>query len=135
MAYTIAGVVINSEGRYLLVQERKPECYGQWNWPAGNVDDGETVEQAAIREAKEETGFNVELSKKIGEWFDEDAGRTRVLFSAKSFDGQLTIKDDEILGAAWLTSQEIIALGESMRSRDWTAGLAQNNFVQVKDDE
>lgn len=119
MAHTIAGVVICDRGRYLLVQENLEKCYGQWNWPAGYVDDGETAEQAAVREVKEEVGLDVKLSEKAGEWFDADVGRTRVLFFVDRFSGEMTIQNSEILGAAWFTASEIIAIRDSLRVQDW----------------
>lgn len=121
MGHAIAGVVIEERGRYLMVQERQEKCYGQWNWPAGHVDEGETYEQTAIREAKEEVGIDIELGEKIGEWVDRDGDRTRVLFAAKRTEGDISIKNDEILGAAWLTREQIVALSDSMRVRDWTS--------------
>src|SRR5437870_12385905 len=58
----IAGVVLRDEqGRYLLVQEKKAHVYGLWNWPAGHVDEGEELTQAAIRETKEEVGLEVKI--------------------------------------------------------------------------
>lgn len=64
LAGVVAGCVIKKDGNYLLVQERQPKVYGKWNLPAGHVDKDETIEQAAVREAKEETGYEVELIKK-----------------------------------------------------------------------
>jgi len=61
----VAGVVIRKDDKYLLVQEKQPKAYGLWNFPAGMVDVGESLEQAAIREAKEESGYDVELIKEI----------------------------------------------------------------------
>ena len=60
----VAGVVVEKDSKYLLVQEKKELVYGLWNLPAGKVDEGETVEEAAVREAKEEVGYKVRLIKK-----------------------------------------------------------------------
>ena len=51
----VAGCVIQKDGKYLLVQEKQQKVYGLWNLPAGHVDEGETFEEAAIRESQEET--------------------------------------------------------------------------------
>lgn len=121
MSFVVAGVVVEERGRYLMVQEKQEKCYGQWNWPAGHVDEGETVEQGAIREAKEEVGIDVELGEKIGEWVDRDGERTRVLFAATRVNGDVVIRNDEILGAAWLTKEQIVAMRDSMRVQDWSS--------------
>jgi 8-oxo-dGTP diphosphatase len=123
VAHTIAGVMIRDKDRYLLVQEKLEKCYGQWNWPAGWVDQGETPEKAAVREVKEEVGLDVELGEKIGEWYDEDAERTRILFLAKNFSGTVTLQESEILGVAWLSKDQMMALRDSMRVVDWSSDL------------
>lgn len=57
-----AGVAILDEaGRILLVQEKDEGIDGLWHIPAGTVEAGEMLEDAARREAKEETGLDVEL--------------------------------------------------------------------------
>src|SRR2546430_2200952 len=58
----ISGVVLrDKQGRYLLVQERQAYVYGLWNWPAGHVNEGESLIDAAIREADEEVGLKVKI--------------------------------------------------------------------------
>jgi len=57
----IVGGIIEKEGKYLLVQEAKKKCYEKWNFPAGHLDFNESLEQGAIREIKEETGFDLEF--------------------------------------------------------------------------
>jgi 8-oxo-dGTP pyrophosphatase MutT (NUDIX family) len=54
-------VIINADGHVLLVQEKKPGAVGLWHIPAGSVEPNEPLEQAARREAKEETGLDVTL--------------------------------------------------------------------------
>lgn len=127
MKHVIAGVMICERGRYLMVQEKIEKCYGQWNWPAGYIDDGETPEQAAVREAKEEVGLDVELGQKLGEWVDEGGDRTRILFEAERISKDLLIQQSEILGAAWLSKKQIADLRSSMRVADWTADLLEKS--------
>lgn len=58
----IAGCVIVRDNKILMVKEAKKKCFGQWNFPAGHVDEHELITEAAIREAYEETGCKVKLT-------------------------------------------------------------------------
>jgi len=65
------GLVSNEEGKLLLIYRR-----GFWDLPKGKWDEGETIEQCALREVEEETGLsNIQLGKLVGttyhEYFDE----------------------------------------------------------------
>ena len=55
----------NEQGglEYLIITSRK--FPGTWVFPAGTVEEGETLQEAAIRECKEESGYMVEVGDKI----------------------------------------------------------------------
>ena len=55
----VGGVVVR-DGRALLVRRGKPPLYGRWVVPGGTVELGETLEEALVRELREETGLDVE---------------------------------------------------------------------------
>ena len=60
VSHRAAGVVIfNAAGEVLLVCEGKPGSAGLWHIPSGTVEDGEHPQDAAVREAYEETGLTV----------------------------------------------------------------------------
>ncbi len=61
--------LIDRPDRPIVLIERKNPPYG-WAIPGGFVDVGETVEHAAIREAKEETGLDVKLKFLLGLYSD-----------------------------------------------------------------
>ena len=54
------GVVIVNQGKIVLIKRGNEPSRGKWTIPGGLVELGETVENAVIREAKEETGLTVE---------------------------------------------------------------------------
>ena len=63
-APTVDIIICTSNREVVLIQRRNPP-HG-WALPGGFVDYGESVEQAAIREAREETGLKVELEVLLG---------------------------------------------------------------------
>ncbi len=63
-------IIILFEGKLVLIQRMNPPYQGHWALPGGFVDVGETVEHAATREAKEESGLDVELKGLVGVFSD-----------------------------------------------------------------
>ena len=109
----IAAVVLrNDEDKFLLVQEGQPKVRGLWNLPAGHVDSGETPQQAAIREAFEETGFNIRLSSEapIMDLFKPEDKRHFFIYGGVITGGNLSIDGVEIMDANWYDVDEIAEL-------------------------
>ena len=63
-------IIILFEGKLVLIKRMNPPYQGHWALPGGFVDVGETVEHAATREAKEESGLDVELKGLVGVFSD-----------------------------------------------------------------
>ncbi|MFA5954222.1 MAG: NUDIX hydrolase [Patescibacteria group bacterium] len=114
----VAGVVVKQDGKYLLVQEKKPKVYGLWNFPAGRVDAGDTIEETAIKEAKEETGFDVALVRKIDIFQNLATDPPKHIFEAKIVGGDLHIPEDQLLDVQWFTSEEIQSMKGKLRG-EW----------------
>jgi ADP-ribose pyrophosphatase YjhB (NUDIX family) len=55
----VGGVVLDGDGRVLLIRRGKPPLKGRWVVPGGHVEWGETLEAAVVREIREETGLDV----------------------------------------------------------------------------
>jgi len=120
--YVVAGVVLTRDGKILLVQEKKPQAYGKWNLPAGHVDEGETIEAAAVREAKEETGFDVVLDRALPVIHSAIAKPVLHAFAAHITGGELNFPPDELLGAQWFTPAQVRSMTSSLRSPDYIIG-------------
>lgn len=106
----IAGVVICQDDKFLLVQEKQQKAYKQWNLPGGRVDVGETIEQAAIREAKEEAGYDVELGQELIVLHLDIKTPVLHVFAATIVGGSLAFPEDEILDAKWFSYEELTKL-------------------------
>jgi 8-oxo-dGTP diphosphatase len=91
-------VIIPSEGRVVLIRRGSDPYEGQWALPGGFVEVGETVEQAAVREAAEETGLAVELARLVGVYSDHGRDprghNVSVAFLARVLSGELSAATD-----------------------------------------
>lgn len=120
--FIVCGVVIQKDGKYLLVQEKQPKAYKLWNLPAGRVDEGETLEQAAVREAEEECGLKVELGEHLLTLHKTVETPVLHSFRAKSFTGEVKYPEDEILDAQWFTLEEIESMKDKLRNQEYILG-------------
>jgi len=118
MVFIVAGVILKKEGKYLLVQEKQPKAYKLWNFPAGRVDVGDTIEETAIREAKEESGFDVRLIRKVGIFQKKANEPPKHIFEARIIRGELKFPEDEIMDAQWFSYGEIKGMKDKLRN-EW----------------
>ncbi|MBY0447020.1 MAG: NUDIX hydrolase [Burkholderiales bacterium] len=117
---TVAAV-IEDNGRFLLVEER---IAGQLklNQPAGHIEHGESIVEAAIRETLEETAHHFVPRSLIGMYQWSPPERPELTYLRFAFTGDLTgieagrILDADIEQAVWLTRDEIVARTEQHRS-------------------
>lgn len=89
-------IIIEFENRGIVLIKRKNPPHG-WAIPGGFVDYGETVEECAIREAKEETCLDIKLSRQFHTYSEPDRDprhhTVSVIFIAKA-EGEPTAADD-----------------------------------------
>ncbi|WP_067259919.1 NUDIX domain-containing protein [Methanobrevibacter cuticularis] len=67
---TVDIVIFNKKNEFLLVKRKNEPFKDYWVIPGGFVDYGETTDNAAIREAKEETGIDITIDKLFGVYSD-----------------------------------------------------------------
>jgi 8-oxo-dGTP diphosphatase len=104
MTRKAASVVLTDEnGRVLLVHEGYDKR--RWGLPGGRHEPGESIEENAIREAKEETNLDVELGELIGEYQIVSAAGAALLdvsvFTATIVGGQMHPQEGEIDDIGW----------------------------------
>jgi 8-oxo-dGTP diphosphatase len=120
------GVVIVDCGKLVLVKRGAEPALGKWSFPGGAVELGEAVRDAAVREAREECGLDVELVEdKPMDAYDiltlDESGRLRyhyilLQFLARPKDGVLEPTSD-VTDARWVPLEEVekYDLTESVR--------------------
>ncbi|MBS1912360.1 MAG: NUDIX domain-containing protein [Bacteroidetes bacterium] len=132
-ATIVVSAAIVEDDRVLLVQEGKPASHGLWGLPGGRVEAGEPLEDAAVREVFEETGYHVET-----------VGMTRVLryisqlgfhcvrfnFVARRIGGEARVDGTEILAMRWFSFGELALLGDD---RMRTPAIARAVLADVRD--
>ena len=112
----IAGCIIVRDNKILMVKEAKKKCYGQWNFPAGHVDELEKITDAAVRETYEETGCKVKLTGVLPICsVDGEDGETRVMvrFTADILEEDIKFDTDEILDVKWLNVKDVKNMTEN----------------------
>lgn len=128
----VCSIMIEQDGKLLLIKEAASKVRGKWNTPAGRLEDLETPIECALREAKEESGYNVELTG-VQAVYHRPAGDEYLIeycFLAKPKSLATSPLADDVLEARWFTREEVEALPrESLRSErsahrvaDWLAG-------------
>lgn len=96
-------IVLDSRGWILL--EKRSDC-GMWGLPGGRIEPGESVTEAAVREVKEETGLNVEITRLLGVYSEPESHIVTfldngdvvhlvdILLEAKIISGELSISSE-----------------------------------------
>ncbi|MBU1228682.1 MAG: NUDIX hydrolase [Proteobacteria bacterium] len=96
-------VLVHLPGRGIVLVERRNPPRG-WALPGGFVDVGESCEAAAVREMREETGLDVELTALLGVYSDparDPRGHTAsAVYTAQALDAGLLLAGDDAAQAA-----------------------------------
>ena len=119
-AHVTVATIVEDQGRFLIVEELKAGK-AVLNQPAGHLDPDETLQNAAVRETLEETGWDVELTSVIGIYLytapSNGVTYQRICFAAKPLRHHPEYQlDDGIIGPLWLTRDQLQAEQERWRS-------------------
>ena len=106
MPNVAVNIAVIHDGKILLT---KRDDFQVWCLPSGGVEEGESLAEAAIRETKEETGVNVELTRLVGV-YSRLGGLPDVhvvLYEAKPTRGELTRQPGETIDVRYFAFDEI----------------------------
>ncbi len=125
------GVAVVHNGALLVVLRGRGANAGLWAIPGGKVDYGESMQEAAVREVREETGIDVELDEVV--WVGDAIGPgdppawhyTLVDFKARVIGGTLAAADDAE-EVAWVPLDEVLELAVTPTMPDLVANLLRD---------
>jgi len=99
------GIIRNDSSEFLVIHRPK---YDDWSFPKGKLDNGENLEECALREVHEETGFQCELRDFLGTvaYVDRKGREKKVHYwRMQIIDGSF-LKNNEVDQVSWLSIPE-----------------------------
>ena len=117
---SVAAVIVDDTGRSLLIRRRDNE---RWEPPGGVLELGEDITTGLRREAREETGLDVEPVALTGVYKNMKRGIVALVFRCKPTGGHLTL-NDEVSEFRWATPAEVTATVDDAYSIRITDALA-----------
>lgn len=97
-----------AEPSVLLLRRAVQPGLGNWDLPAGYLDPGESPEEAAVRETREEAGLEVVLERLIGVYTSRAANAVSAVFVARPLDPAAPVTiDAESSDHAWVTRSAV----------------------------
>ena len=137
MKTIVAQVYVKKDNKILMVQENKIGKKGKWNMPSGKLEENETLIDAAIREVKEETNLDVQISGLIAiqESITEMGQLIIFYFKREYISGEIYFNQEEISDVKWMTEKEIKDMDHTIirggETIDSILELANKNMISL----
>ncbi|MCH7700483.1 MAG: NUDIX domain-containing protein [Planctomycetes bacterium] len=120
--------VLRDDEKYLMIRRAEGEVApGWWCFPGGAIEDGETEEQALVREVREEVGLDVRPIERIWTWNRDDGLLVLTWWRSELLGGVLLPNPDEVAEARWMTPSQIESLPKVLASNREFLRLHQRN--------
>lgn len=130
----IVNVIVRQDNKVLMVQEAFGDVKGMWNFPAGHLDEGENIFAGAIREAKEETGYDVKLTGlvNIQNSLYDNKHVIHIVFSAEIIGGKISYDTSEIMNVEFVEIDRLINMTDGeLRGGD----SRRESLMKIKNNE
>ena len=99
--------IVPRNGEILLIKRGVEPHKGHWCPPGGIIDEGETPEEAVVRETKEETGLDVSVVKKLKEVTGPVTGGKHGVYLCTFDGGRLTSAPPETIDVRWVHHDDL----------------------------
>ncbi len=109
--FSAGGIVFNKQGQVLVTQHSQNH---HWSFPKGLIDPGQTTEEAALREVREEGGIVAEIKGKVGyskytyTLNGEKIFKVVTYFLMEYISGDIADHDWEVEDSAWLSPEDAL---------------------------
>jgi len=113
----VKSLIVNENGKVLFVKRKKEDleqAHNKWEFPGGKIDFGETPEETAVREAKEESGYDVEVDYILpkllsSKWItpEREAQQILICYVCRLLGGKSILKDHGVSEIKWFNLNEI----------------------------
>lgn len=127
MVIAASGLIIKDKKILLTKRTKYTNAFPEhWTCPGGRADEGETPEEAAIREVKEEVNLNFKPTRLFnkGKWKERDLYRF-----LGEWTGEIKIQEEEISEWKWFTYEEAIKLKLAFNYKEVLEKLREENII------
>jgi 8-oxo-dGTP diphosphatase len=131
---SVKALVRDNSGRFLVLQRSAASKNhpGQWDFPGGKIDPGESFDVALVREVKEETGLAVTLDRVLGAGQSEMTDRTIAYLFMEAHAENLEVRiSDEHDSFSWLPADQLAEAGLCPQFRSIARALAAGTLGRI----